>query len=682
MSFIPNEPTNFLSIRLTNEGRRMLSLGKLKFFHAALSDREIDYEFGVEDDYSHSCNRVLMTKDAAPVLPFMNFDGTPPISLAGNVYSDKKTITASTSSYGIFSAMTHPDYVGTFSGYALNMAFSLASGATDTNRMSGSNLVLISSGTPADHGIVIFAGLKTRLGAGFSTVSGTTSSSLPHVSLGYRYSAVTSQVIALDRNSPHFDVNASFKGIGLIFLPWSGADTYYGTGSTSPSPVWNLNIVRTSTEIGTSVNHLRYTRYGSIEYAGAKKYFDLGMDTRMAGFVHYTNSDTGNTFGEQFMPKTTVIDLPQIIWHRYPCAPGQGTIRGVRFTDRESEIHYDSTAKTPYTLLQEDSFFGSMTVGRVYFKLRIIVFTDPELLTAMSYKSNRNWTLPPLDVTLVKDPKPPLTNFSASGMCESGKTFYVTYRYVANQPFAASQTYGYGPAIHCNYIQKIKGYTDENGLSYYLSAKFPSRSFPMMRKGSEMVAFSGSGWNANKVQLLVAKVDDADDLGLGYVPTNGWVAISNMTQGGNGIFSGSSTSTCIDPAELTSHQFIVSNEDYVSGSTYDLSEHYPDFFTRTDYKEPVQQLGLTYGNETLFLGVIQTVMAATTYKTTWMVTAADTDFNSSLNSTFDGTVNDSTYITEIGIFDDKQRLVGVAKPTWPIRKNQGRYLTFELEFDF
>jgi len=93
MTFITKEPTNFLSIRLTNTGRRMLSLGRLNFSTAVLSDREIDYRFAVEEDYDHSCNRVLMTKDSAPGLDHMNFDGTSPLSLAGNVYSDKKVDT-------------------------------------------------------------------------------------------------------------------------------------------------------------------------------------------------------------------------------------------------------------------------------------------------------------------------------------------------------------------------------------------------------------------------------------------------------------------------------------------------------------------------------------------------------------------------------------------------------------
>jgi hypothetical protein len=138
----------------------------------------------------------------------------------------------------------------------------------------------------------------------------------------------------------------------------------------------------------------------------------------------------------------------------------------------------------------------------------------------------------------------------------------------------------------------------------------------------------------------------------------------------------------VEPEVLQAHRFIISENDYASGTTYDLAQHYPDFFGRTDYQAPAHNRGLTYGNEAFFPGIIRTVMAATAYKTTWKVVATDTDFNSSLNSTFDGTKNKDTYITEICIFDDQQQMVGIAKPTWPIKKNQARYLTFELEYDF
>ena len=43
MSFLPKEPTTFINIKLTDAGRRLLSLGRLTYDFAGLSDREINY---------------------------------------------------------------------------------------------------------------------------------------------------------------------------------------------------------------------------------------------------------------------------------------------------------------------------------------------------------------------------------------------------------------------------------------------------------------------------------------------------------------------------------------------------------------------------------------------------------------------------------------------------------------
>ena len=59
MSYNLSEPTTFINIKLTDQGRRMLSLGSLKFVKAVLSDREVDYSIDRTGDYLISSNRVL-----------------------------------------------------------------------------------------------------------------------------------------------------------------------------------------------------------------------------------------------------------------------------------------------------------------------------------------------------------------------------------------------------------------------------------------------------------------------------------------------------------------------------------------------------------------------------------------------------------------------------------------------
>jgi hypothetical protein len=64
------------------------------------------------------------------------------------------------------------------------------------------------------------------------------------------------------------------------------------------------------------------------------------------------------------------------------------------------------------------------------------------------------------------------------------------------------------------------------------------------------------------------------------------------------------------------------------------------------------------------------------------VLAPDPNYNTSNNTSFDGLLDTDTYITEIGILNNNNILVAVGKPTYPIKKNDSRYLAFQLEIDF
>ena len=74
--FLPKEPNTFINIKLTDAGRRLLSLGRLTFDKAALSDREINYGFNRQtiNGYDIQNNRVIAPKDNHPT--FSNFDGS------------------------------------------------------------------------------------------------------------------------------------------------------------------------------------------------------------------------------------------------------------------------------------------------------------------------------------------------------------------------------------------------------------------------------------------------------------------------------------------------------------------------------------------------------------------------------------------------------------------------------
>jgi len=365
------------------------------------------------------------------------------------------------------------------------------------------------------------------------------------------------------------------------------------------------------------------------------------------------------------------------MWHNNPSSAGQGMVWGLQITDAAGPTIYDNVAGTSYRPLRDSSSLNGIVVGRVYHKLKLIVITDIELLTALTYKTNRNFTLPPLKLDSTLAPKFPLSTVDATGILETGYSYYVTYLVESGPEYLSGYSFGYPQAINCNYITKIDGVSDINGDPQYLKAEFALNGFPFMRNSLGLNTFSGTGWNSNKVQLMVNKINTTTypNMQIDDLPTDNWRLISSEPSG-NGIFSGGSGS--IDASNLLTFSYVVSQEDYNSGSTFALSGKYSAFTMNSD----ITTNGVTFGDESFFYGNLKTCILATTFKTVLTVLAPDNQFNSTLNPSFDPTYNTDTYITEIGILDSNNLLVGVGKPTYPIVKNVNRYLAFQLEIDF
>ena len=675
MGYILNEPKTFINVKLTDVGRRQLSLGNLVFSTAVFSDREIDYGIDRTEKYSISNNRILSPFDVNPTLS-SNFDGTVPLVLEGNqVTSAKQFSTGETSNVGFFTGTT----------------IATASTAFDTTKMLGANTITYSSSPISGGSTVILdnASYYPQAGnlvyipwepiqnSGNTYAGNLVASGNPTVGLWYRVTTADNPVskeIVLDRPTPNFGGELTSQQINTYFYPYNGVETYYGTASTVNPMLWNMNIVRTQSVVGTPLDISGYTSYGSIEYNGTKQYLGFTGDTQLIGVVHYTNEFTGNTYAEQLLEKTVRIDLPNVLWHGTQATNGRALNYGITLYDIDGDTSDDDISKTTYRPLKDGTVDSSNTVGRVYHKLKIAVITDPELLTALTYKSNRNYTLPQPLVSTTSVPQFPLTNVEATGLVKSEKSYFVTYITESDDVYTSGSTYGYPKALHCGYIQKLVGSTDRRGNNQYLTTNFPTSSFPYLRNSLDMDTLSGTGWNANKVQLLVSEQDDIDGtLTLEDVPSYEWKLISNTV--GNGIYTGETTDTTIDARRLNGHQFIISQEDFDSGTTYVLDNVFTD---NNDHS----LTGLTFGDESFMFGTFESDVVATTYKTVITTFAKNDSLNSSDNSSFDSVLDSSTYISEVGILDGEGNLVAIGKPTYPITKNEGRFLTFQLQIDF
>ncbi|HSG31284.1 MAG TPA: hypothetical protein VLB82_07015 [Thermodesulfobacteriota bacterium] len=681
MSYLPKEPTTFINIKLTDSGRQLLSLGKLTFDKVALSDREVNYGIDRTGFYDIGCDRILSPKDDNPIF-INNFDGTPSVP-PQSVGSSTESITAATASNGFFTGTTNNFGFddNEFKGYGV-----ITYSATT---ISGNTEIFMTGGTAFPNiGELAFVTWQPPQNSGFTPSSEfAVFSGNPTNYLWYRVmSADTSTgLVSFDRPIPNFgDTSTSSISVNSYFYPYNGVEDYYGSAATVNTKVWNMSITRTSSVIGTDSSISGYTSYGSIEYNGTKQYLGFSSETRAFGVIHYTNEYTGNTYAEQLVEKTVEIDLPTVMWHKFPASNiGEASTWGLKLNDVIGNTIFDSAAGTTYRLLRDGYSTNSKIVGRVYHKLKIFIITDPELLTALSYKSNRNYTLPPvdLDTSLIPGTACSTTlnpGFISTGLLKTGYTYYVTY-ITESDDYLSGTSFGYPQSLHCGYVSKIDGQVDVNGDPQYLKISFPPATFPYLRSSANMSAssaFSGTGWNANRVQVLVNEVDSVNfpELNtINTVPSDSWVRVS--TGKGNGIYTGATGSSTINPLNLAGHQFIVSQEDYNTGSTYVLGS---DFTTNND----VNLDGLFFGNESFFYGNVKTIIKATVFKTVITVLAPDNLYNTSLNSSFSTVLDSDTYISEFGVFNNNDVLVAVGKPTYPIKKNSSRYLTFQLEMDF
>ena len=709
MPFIQPEPFTFFNIKFTDHGRRLASKGELNFTSVIISDREIDYSIDRDGKYNILNNRILDISDFYPDAENSNYgtqdtftntifqqDGGDPSQIFSNssslpttnftVGTEKITITGSSSS----------TTVSNFVKGTKTLSYSNNSGNW------GSRRITFNAGTytPRVNDIVAIPWVSPDYSGSYDPT--TMPQTEPCVLSFYKIvSAVTlGTVYRLDRPLPDFATRSN-PTITCQFFRDNMIESYYGSGTTTDPGVWNMNIVRTNNIMGKQLsvpNEVSgYTTYGSIEYNGAKHFFGFRDELPIFGVIHYTNKFTGNTYAEQFVEGTFEMNLPGIMWHHnlntyynndlnnpFDSINDDGTTWGLFLNDCTATTKYDSFSRSTYRDLLDGRNGKSFSVGRVYHKLQIIVITDQELLTALTYKSNRNYTLPDFEIGLSQTPQTGLypayaysgtsvSGYTANGLIDDGYDYFITY-IAENEPYSNGISIGNAPSLPCGYIKKLTGFKDFNNNKQFLKLRFPNpNSFPYMRNDTELASSNyGTGWNANTVQLLLNRQPTYKNYQVGNVPYKDWVRVSDKTLGGNGVYRASDYgNNTIDGMLLNSFEFIISEEDYLSGSTYIVNTGITSY-----------QKFLNFGDECFVYGTIKTGVAATVYKTRIQVFIDDSELNGSNNSTFDSELDKNTYITEVAVLDALKNVVAVGKPTYPIRKNNIRWLTLQLDIDF
>ena len=123
---------------------------------------------------------------------------------------------------------------------------------------------------------------------------------------------------------------------------------------------------------------------------------------------------------------------------------------------------------------------------------------------------------------------------------------------------------------------------------------------------------------------------------------------------------------------MTATTFVVTNALYNAGSSYNLNS-YIDLTT-------VGQTGntLNFGDEYFFYGNIETEIQATIYEMRYLCNLSQNEFTYTSNPTW--SAGTTSYVTEIGLFDDNRNLMAISKLQSPIQRQSIQQFLVKLDF--
>jgi hypothetical protein len=361
------------------------------------------------------------------------------------------------------------------------------------------------------------------------------------------------------------------------------------------------------------------------------------------------------------MARNFKVTIPWLMWHKSKTKTigetfyvdpnvGQANYFQVRYMQSTKNIDMNEPGLRYFHLwdthLNNDG--NPSRVGKVFPDLKQIVFDDDEIIAALSYKSNRNWTLPAPKLSLLTPDACDNIDDDIGLLGNENQVLYVTYRF--NSP-------NFTDSLHSNYYRKITGpqtcYTDQRqDVAVKFGPEFPFLSECCMK-----------GFNAEEFQILVQTGTTTS-----RPNSSQWKVIDFTDQ-----LSGSTINGYITESGMTGNTFIIRHNAYLNAPIYNLDNFIdlPDPF-------PLENDKLTFGDEYFFYGNIETDIQATIYEMKFLVNLSQTQFTNTSNPTWkQGNV---LYISEIGLYDVDKDLVVINKLTSPTIRQGSQQFAVKLDF--
>ena len=705
MSYNIDTTDPFISVKLTEKGREKLAQGKLDYKFWALGDSEINYnreaivDANPTDVTLSASTMIMRPQDKQPNLKYFVSTGSTFLNTltAGNIQTIKAVIDNEATPRGFFSGTTDNYTTLTGSSY-------IKSTGTLSNSLFTGGSALQSGVINASVGDTIL--FKLSNGVLGTVPMNSNTEPIPH--LFYKIQASGSTDIILDRPLPDIDTPVG-ADIQYVVYPQGEVATAFGSGATAywntqtlnfnsgfdasiaDVPVWNMNNVWGENIAGiTGSTYEDYTKFGSYPYLGAKDpYLGLGVsgDTsalidicsgnatadngkKSVALIHYTNNTINNFYGEFLHIDTTSgkivkLHLPDLMYHRRSFSGGTATgdKMGMSFVSSGSIKTISATTINYYDLIEDATLISSAStpsvVGKVFPQLKMVVVDDEEIVAALSYKSNRNWTLPELTPSLAAP-----SGGTSTGSLDANQTMYLTYG-ITN-----TSTSGLTSALPCQkYTKVVNGTAGKKDVEFRINAV---DELPYMRKTEN--AWDGRGFYGNNLKVLYQIVNSVSE----RPNTANWKEVDF-----NGVSLTTSPGETIDPVALENQNPTVNGFRLTYANTSGATT-----YSAIDDLNMVPNISpeiLQFGDEKFFYGNLETHIGATIYKTIFKINPNSSQFNTTSNPTRskDLTTNPPVIrISEVGIYDSASELIGIGKLSRPAKLDSGATIMIELSLDF
>jgi len=465
--------------------------------------------------------------------------------------------------------------------------------------------------------------------------------------------------------------------------------------------IWNMNIPWSESPAGVYASTYEdFTQYNSATYIGTKEYlgyqepsgqtdtsqvyyfnsFDEPMlvrpqDQKAIAIIHYTNQDIDNVYGEKFAtqpydPQNPTNDIglarhfkltiPTLMWHKssgntigqtfWIDPPGYNGLCVPYYIKSTKNLDMNDPGIRYYHLwdTNPDDNGNLNRIGKVFPDQETIVIDDEEVIAAMSYKSNRNWTLPAPKLSLLTPNTCDFDNATATGVLTNpDERMWVTYRFDTNSGATSS--------LHCNYYSLIRPNVTVTANTLNVAVRFGTE-FNFLSQ----VEFSGYSANSMKLLCQIVTGDTRPsptawrviDVTTGMTLTNGYITQDAITG--------------------TTFQITTNNYNPTTGVTY--------YNLGPILSLPLngQTSQMNFGDEFYFYGNLETDITATIYEMNYLINLNRNQFTNTSNPTW--TKGTKSYVTEIALYDSNYDLIVISKLQSPELRQGIQQFVVKLDF--